>query len=65
MVASGTKIQVNGAAYGKGIYLSPTANLSFGYSRMGYGGHNVKNQSNQVKVLFTLITKSYVFSPTI
>ena len=33
--ASGTKFQVNGAAYGKGIYLSPEAMLSYGYSR-GY-----------------------------
>jgi len=36
--ASGTKLQVNGAAYGNGIYLSPSAGTSFGYSRMGYGG---------------------------
>jgi len=36
--ASGTKFQVNGAAYGSGIYLSPFASTSFGYSRMnGYG----------------------------
>ena len=33
--ASGTKLQVNGAAHGKGIYLSPKAQVSFGYSRMG------------------------------
>lgn len=31
--ASGTKLQVNGAAYGAGIYLSNTASLSMGYSR--------------------------------
>eukprot|EP00179_Madagascaria_erythrocladioides_P003782 CAMPEP_0198308766 /NCGR_PEP_ID=MMETSP1450-20131203/1338_1 /TAXON_ID=753684 ORGANISM="Madagascaria erythrocladiodes, Strain CCMP3234" /NCGR_SAMPLE_ID=MMETSP1450 /ASSEMBLY_ACC=CAM_ASM_001115 /LENGTH=793 /DNA_ID=CAMNT_0044011471 /DNA_START=83 /DNA_END=2464 /DNA_ORIENTATION=- len=36
--ASGTKLQVNGAAHGKGIYLSPQASVSFGYSRMNYGG---------------------------
>lgn len=36
--ASGTKLQVNGAAYGSGIYLSPAASVSFGYSRMyGHG----------------------------
>ena len=35
--ASGTSLQLNGAAYGAGIYLSPAANVSFGYSRM-YGG---------------------------
>jgi len=31
--ASGTKLQVNGAAYGKGVYLSPTSVLSFAYCR--------------------------------
>lgn len=40
--ASGTKLQVNGAAYGKGIYLSPYISTSMGYSRMGYGSQNVK-----------------------
>lgn len=35
--ASGTKFQMNGAAYGAGIYLSPHASVSFGYSRMGVG----------------------------
>ncbi|KAL4216613.1 Poly [ADP-ribose] polymerase 6 [Mactra antiquata] len=40
--ASGTKLQVNGAAYGKGIYLSPHISTSMGYSRMGYGSHNIK-----------------------
>jgi len=32
--ASGTKLQMNGAAYGSGIYLSPHAATSFGYCRM-------------------------------
>ncbi|KAH3792133.1 hypothetical protein DPMN_145624 [Dreissena polymorpha] len=32
--ASGTKFQVNGAAYGHGIYLSPNASTSMSYSRM-------------------------------
>eukprot|EP00026_Physarum_polycephalum_P002462 Phypoly_transcript_02469.p1 GENE.Phypoly_transcript_02469~~Phypoly_transcript_02469.p1 ORF type:complete len:782 (-),score=119.65 Phypoly_transcript_02469:460-2742(-) len=31
--ASGTGLQLNGAAYGKGIYLSPNATMSFGYSQ--------------------------------
>jgi len=31
--ASGTSLQLNGAAYGKGIYLSPNATMSFGYSQ--------------------------------
>jgi len=35
--ASGTKLQLNGAAYGAGIYLSPAASLSLGYSQM-HGG---------------------------
>ena len=33
--ASGTKLQANGAAYGSGIYLSPHASVSFGYSQLG------------------------------
>ncbi|KAK2152830.1 hypothetical protein LSH36_316g01001 [Paralvinella palmiformis] len=32
--ASGTRYQRHGAAYGKGIYLSPQASVSFGYSGM-------------------------------
>jgi len=32
--ASGTKLQINGAAYGAGVYLSPTASMSLGYSQM-------------------------------
>ena len=37
--ASGTQLEMNGAAYGKGVYLSPQASLSFGYSAMGFGQH--------------------------
>ena len=40
--ASGTRLQVNGAAYGKGIYLSPNVSTSQGYSRMGHSTYNVK-----------------------
>uniref|UniRef100_A0A8C6UV24 Poly [ADP-ribose] polymerase n=1 Tax=Neogobius melanostomus TaxID=47308 RepID=A0A8C6UV24_9GOBI len=32
--ASYTKLQLHGAAYGKGIYLSPISSISFGYSGM-------------------------------
>jgi hypothetical protein len=32
--ASGTKLQVNGTAYGNGVYLSPNASTSFGYSHV-------------------------------
>jgi len=42
--ASGTKLQVNGAAYGAGIYLSPNASTSFGYSRMYNYNYNQPNQ---------------------
>lgn len=38
--ASGTSLQLNGAAYGAGIYISPAAQISFGYSRMGGGGQH-------------------------
>lgn len=44
MVGSGTKLQVNGAAYGNGIYLSPNSSTSFNYSRM-YKSGKQKNES--------------------
>lgn len=34
--ASGTKFQLHGAAYGSGIYISPHAAVSFGYTGGGY-----------------------------
>merc|ERR1712146_15448 len=43
--ASGTKLQVNGSAYGKGIYLSPAASTSFNYSRM-YGGRGKSSKDD-------------------
>ena len=33
--ASGTKLQVNGAAYGNGIYMSPLLKTAMGYARIG------------------------------
>lgn len=36
--ASGTSLQLNGAAYGAGIYLSPAANVSFSYSSLNSSG---------------------------
>ncbi|KAM8861771.1 protein mono-ADP-ribosyltransferase PARP6-like isoform 2-T2 [Synchiropus picturatus] len=39
--ASYTKLQLHGAAYGKGIYLSPISSVSFGYSEMGKGQHQI------------------------
>ena len=49
--ASGTKHQMHGAAYGNGIYLSPHASVSFGYSGMGYnrGGTNQKSSVSSIK----------------
>jgi len=44
--ASGTKFQVNGAVYGSGIYLSPFASTSFGYSRM-HGTPSKKSDDNR------------------
>ena len=34
-VASGTKHQINGSAYGKGIYLSPSSSVCVSYSGLG------------------------------
>eukprot|EP01060_Flectonema_neradi_P031943 TRINITY_DN4979_c2_g1_i2.p1 TRINITY_DN4979_c2_g1~~TRINITY_DN4979_c2_g1_i2.p1 ORF type:complete len:666 (+),score=126.41 TRINITY_DN4979_c2_g1_i2:72-2069(+) len=38
--ASGTEHQVNGAAYGSGIYLSPSASVSYGYSQLQVDGND-------------------------
>ncbi|KAF7224196.1 poly [ADP-ribose] polymerase 6-like [Nothobranchius furzeri] len=47
--ASYTKLQLHGAAYGKGIYLSPISNISFGYSEMGKGQHQVPTREELLK----------------
>jgi len=39
--ASGTSLQVNGTAYGKGIYMSPFLSTAGGYSRYGVGGVSI------------------------
>ncbi|XP_018419957.1 PREDICTED: poly [ADP-ribose] polymerase 8 isoform X2 [Nanorana parkeri] len=44
VVASNTKLQLHGAMYGSGIYLSPLASISFGYS-----GMNKKQQKVSAK----------------
>ncbi|XP_041374194.1 protein mono-ADP-ribosyltransferase PARP6-like [Gigantopelta aegis] len=40
VVASDTEKQVNGAIYGKGIYLSPSVSVSSKYSGIGYSVYN-------------------------
>ncbi|XP_055078276.1 protein mono-ADP-ribosyltransferase PARP6-like isoform X2 [Periophthalmus magnuspinnatus] len=47
--ASFTKLQLHGAAYGKGIYLSPNSGMSFGYSEMGYGQHHLPSKEELKK----------------
>ncbi|XP_013876983.1 poly [ADP-ribose] polymerase 6 [Austrofundulus limnaeus] len=47
--ASYTKLQLHGAAYGKGIYLSPISNISFGYSEMGKGQHQIPSKEELIK----------------
>jgi len=44
--ASGTKLQLNGAAYGSGIYISPHAGTSFGYCRI-YGTSGFVSNGNR------------------
>lgn len=46
--ASYTKLQLNGAAYGKGIYLSPISSISFGYSDMGKGQHQIPSKEELI-----------------
>jgi len=45
--ASGTKLQLNGAAYGSGIYLSPLAQTSFGYAARTVYSQNAANQARK------------------
>ncbi|XP_030621155.1 protein mono-ADP-ribosyltransferase PARP6 [Chanos chanos] len=47
--ASYTKLQLHGAAYGKGIYLSPISSISFGYSGMGKGQHHMSTKEELVQ----------------
>ncbi|KAM9854800.1 protein mono-ADP-ribosyltransferase PARP6-like [Aulostomus maculatus] len=47
--ASYTKLQLHGAAYGKGIYLSPISSISFGYSEMGKGQHQIPTREQMTK----------------
>ncbi|XP_019712600.1 poly [ADP-ribose] polymerase 6-like [Hippocampus comes] len=47
--ASNTKFQMHGAAYGKGIYLSPISSISFGYSDMGKGQHQIPTKEELLK----------------
>ncbi|XP_019722253.1 poly [ADP-ribose] polymerase 6 isoform X3 [Hippocampus comes] len=47
--ASYTKLQLHGAAYGKGIYLSPISSISFGYSGMGKGQHRMPTKNELVQ----------------
>nr|XP_057944193.1 protein mono-ADP-ribosyltransferase PARP6-like isoform X2 [Doryrhamphus excisus] len=47
--ASNTKFQMHGAAYGKGIYLSPISSISFGYSDMGKGQHQIPTKEDLLK----------------
>ncbi|XP_068458536.1 protein mono-ADP-ribosyltransferase PARP6-like [Clinocottus analis] len=55
--ASCTRLQLHGAAYGKGIYLSPISSISFGYSEMGKGQHQMpskeelKKKHNQINTI--------------
>ncbi|XP_072241244.1 protein mono-ADP-ribosyltransferase PARP6-like [Leuresthes tenuis] len=47
--ASYTKLQLHGAAYGKGIYLSPISSISFGYSEMGKGRHQMSTKEELIE----------------
>jgi len=62
--ASGTKLQLNGAAYGAGIYLSPQSATSFGYSQFHGGRHGHKQNRNQVTLSLSLslsLSRIYIY----
>ena len=60
--ASGTKHQMHGTAYGNGIYLSPQASVSFGYSGMGYGHYKSQKGNKVVSPVYLLffLSKRYI-----
>ncbi|XP_045063623.1 protein mono-ADP-ribosyltransferase PARP6-like isoform X2 [Coregonus clupeaformis] len=47
--ASCTKLQLHGAVYGKGIYLSPVSSIAYGYSGIGKGQHHITTKQELVK----------------
>ena len=50
---------MNGAAYGKGIYLSPNAGTSFGYSRMYGGGSKKAEVRSNSYIVIKIKLKNY------
>lgn len=64
--ASGTKLQVNGAAYGSGIYMSPNASVSYGYSTMCDSGKAVPaKDSDEIPTNFLCIAICEVIEESI
>uniref|UniRef100_A0A4W3K8T7 Poly [ADP-ribose] polymerase n=1 Tax=Callorhinchus milii TaxID=7868 RepID=A0A4W3K8T7_CALMI len=47
IVASNTRLQLHGAVYGNGIYLSPLSSISFGYSGMNKKQQKVASKDEQ------------------
>jgi hypothetical protein len=55
---------VNGAAYGKGIYLSPIAGTSFGCSRMyGGGGSKKAEVRSNSYIVIKIKLRNYMIIP--
>jgi poly [ADP-ribose] polymerase 6/8 len=50
---SGTALQINGAAYGKGVYISPSAQMSLGYSRLNSNSASTTRSSRPPPLLRT------------
>ncbi|KAI2648310.1 Protein mono-ADP-ribosyltransferase PARP6 [Labeo rohita] len=63
--ASYTKLQLHGAAYGKGIYLSPISSISFGYSGMGKGQHHMPTKEELVQHYNRVNTVLQVLTPSV
>jgi poly [ADP-ribose] polymerase 6/8 len=49
--ATGTKLQLHGAAYGRGIYLSPLSSVSFGYTGRHFAYHVSSGYSDVTECL--------------
>uniref|UniRef100_A0A673VZ26 Poly [ADP-ribose] polymerase n=1 Tax=Salmo trutta TaxID=8032 RepID=A0A673VZ26_SALTR len=61
VVASNTRLQLHGAIYGSGIYISPMSSISFGYSGMNKKQQKVtsKDETATNKTNLQVITMTY------
>uniref|UniRef100_A0AAY4BPS4 Poly [ADP-ribose] polymerase n=1 Tax=Denticeps clupeoides TaxID=299321 RepID=A0AAY4BPS4_9TELE len=65
VVASNTRLQLHGAIYGSGIYLSPLSSISFGYSGMNKKQQKVTSKDESVQTREKLHHVSRLILPAV